>query len=110
MHISVPLLRLFHSMSGSQQIMAYVGTLQAPQIVVTDGCLNRLPSDECDAIVAHELAHIANGSLFIFVSVLPVAGALTTAIAFSLPLSVAAIFGYALVTGFYRFVSRPTGI
>ena len=107
MRIPVPLVRLWPSITGTQQALAFAGTLQAPQLVVTDGILNRLDSAESDAIVAHELAHIANGSLLLFAAVIPISGAVTTAVTFCLPLSLALPFGVAFFVGFRRMVSRP---
>src|SRR5204863_4136379 len=63
MNVPVPLVRLWPSITGSQQALAFVGCLPAPQMAVTDGILQRLSPAERDAVVAHELGHVANGSL-----------------------------------------------
>jgi hypothetical protein len=39
MHVPTPIVRLWPSISSSQRALAFAGTIQAPQIVVTDGIL-----------------------------------------------------------------------
>jgi len=107
MHVPVPVVRLWASTSGTQQALAFAGTIQAPQLVVTDGILTRLAPLERDAIVAHELGHIANGSLWLATSVVPVSCALATAVSAWFGLSIAVPFGLALGMGLRRIVSRP---
>ena len=48
---------------------AFAGGLPAPSLAVTDGILHRLSASERDAIIGHELAHVANRSLWVLVSV-----------------------------------------
>ena len=72
MNVPVPVVRLWPSNTGSQQAQAFAGCLPAPQLVVTDGILHRLSAVECDAVVAHELGHVANGSLWLLTAVIPV--------------------------------------
>jgi tetratricopeptide (TPR) repeat protein len=80
--------------------------LTAPSVVVTDGILHRLDADERDAVVAHELAHHANGSIWWLISVTTIANC--GAIAFDplVPESVTFLLAFALRVGLYRFVSR----
>jgi len=106
MRVAAPLVRLWPSTSGSQQAFAFAGTLQAPQLVVTDGILRRLSPVERDAIVAHELAHIANGSLWLLASIIPVGGAVATLMTTLAPASLAIPFGIAFLVGLRRLVSR----
>ena len=40
-----------------------VGPQRSPTVVVTTGLLDRLPDDELDAALAHEVAHVANRDL-----------------------------------------------
>jgi Zn-dependent protease with chaperone function/Flp pilus assembly protein TadD len=107
MHVPVPLVRLRPSITGSQQALAYVGCLPAPQLVVSDGVLQRLSPAERDAVVAHELGHLANGSLWLLTAVIPVTCAIATGVSHFVPLTVAIPFGFALGTGLRRIVSRP---
>lgn len=65
MELDRPTIRLLRSTSADQQSLAWAGGLPKPSLVVTDGMLHRLGPDERDAIVAHEMAHIANGSLWV---------------------------------------------
>jgi Zn-dependent protease with chaperone function len=62
---------------------------------------------ERDAVVAHELGHIVNGSLWLLAAVIPVSSAAATAISAWLGLSIAVPFGLALGMGLRRIVSRP---
>ena len=107
MHVPVPLVRLRPSITGSQQALAYVGCLPAPQLVVSDGVLQRLSPAERDAVVAHELGHLANGSLWLLTAVIPVTCAIVTGASVFVPLTVAIPFGFALGMGLRRIVSRP---
>jgi Zn-dependent protease with chaperone function/tetratricopeptide (TPR) repeat protein len=106
----VPVVWLWPSISGSQQAQAVAGTLPAPQIAVTDGILHRLAARERDAVVAHELAHIANGSLWLLQAVLPVSCAATAAVALFLPDTPPLVWGLLLFVGLKRLVSRPIEI
>ncbi len=107
MAVPVPLVRLWPSITGSQQALAFAGTLHAPQLVVTDGILRRLSAIERDAVVAHELGHITNGSLWFLAAVIPVSCAVATAATAFLPLAIAIPFGLALAVGLRRVISRP---
>lgn len=62
--ISPPRVRLLRSVGSSLDAQAFAGGLVAPSLVVTDGVVHRLEPGERDAIVAHELAHVATGSLW----------------------------------------------
>jgi Zn-dependent protease with chaperone function/Tfp pilus assembly protein PilF len=107
MNVSNPMVRLWPSLASSQQALAFAGTIQAPQLVVTDGILRRLQPVERDAIVAHELAHLANGSLWLLAAVVPVGCGVAVAASFYLPVAIALPLGFAFVVGFKRVVSRP---
>ena len=106
MGLPAPVVRLVTSLGGEQQALAFAGGLTAPSVVVTDGILHRLDADERDAVVAHELAHHANGSIWWLVAVTTVAN--SGAIAFDplVPESVTFLLAFALRVGLYRFVSR----
>ncbi len=86
------------------------GTLPAPQLVVTDGILQRLSSAESDAIVAHELAHIANGSLWFLYGIFPAACAVTTGLWPFFPWPFASAFGVALTSGLYRLIGLTAAL
>jgi len=107
MNVQVPIVRLLPSLTASQRAMAFAGTIQAPQLVVTDGILGRLARAERDAIVAHELAHIANKSLYLLATVLPLSCASATLASTFVPQSIVWPFGLAVLVGLKRLVSRP---
>lgn len=107
MHVPVPVVRLWPSSSGSQQAQAFAGCLPAPQLAVTDGILQRLAPAERDAIVAHELGHVANGSLWLMTAVIPVVSAITMGVSAWIPVTFAMPFGLVLAMGLRRIVSRP---
>ncbi len=107
MNLPIPLVRLQPSMTGSQQTQAYAGCLPAPQLVVTDGILHRLSPAERDAVVAHELGHVANGSLWLLTAIIPATCAVTVAVTAWIPLAVVVPFGLALTIGLRRSVCRP---
>lgn len=77
MGLQPPVVRMLPSLSGNLETMAYVGGLTAPSVVVTDGILHRLDEDEANSVLAHELAHIANGSLWWYTTVWLVLGPVT---------------------------------
>lgn len=106
MKLRVPFVRICHSISSSQMALAFVSTLHAPQVVVTDGCLHRLTKPECDAILAHELGHIANGSMWWLAAVMPLGCLTATAGTLFLPPLLAIPYGMAAYVGLSRLVMR----
>lgn len=104
--VRTPVVRLFPSLGGDMIAHAAAGGLPAPSLVVSDGILHRLAPAESDAVVAHELAHIRNRSLWLLAATAPLAGIaalLTTGV---LSQSSAVLFGAALYIGLFRIVSR----
>jgi len=106
MGIETPRVRLLRSSTGSLDTMAYVGGLPAPMVVMTDGAMHRLEETERDAILAHELSHIATGSLWWYPSLVPMAAVAAILASSYLPLPVAAAVGLAFFVGMKRIVSR----
>jgi Zn-dependent protease with chaperone function/Flp pilus assembly protein TadD len=104
--VRTPVVRLVRSLSGEQQAAAFAGGLPAPSLVVTDGILHRLAPEERDAIVAHELAHITNGSLWWLTCVTPVAAVGGLATAGVTGGWFAVLVGLSLRVGLLRIVSR----
>lgn len=107
MKVSVPLVRLWHTIDGSQRVQAAAGTIHAPQLIVTDGVLQRLEPAECDAIVAHELAHIANKSMWLLCAPIPLGCAAGVAMLPLMPVPSAVAFGFAFFVGLKRVLSQP---
>ena len=73
MRVPAPGLFVLRSQSAEQTVMAYVFGLPAPFILVEDGLLTRLEPDERDAVICHELGHIANCSLWGLAALMPIA-------------------------------------
>lgn len=106
MHLRRPAIRLLKSTTPDQQATAYVTGLVAPVILVTDGLLVRLDADERDAIVCHELAHLANGTLWYLMAVGSLA-AVGGAVALICGVTTWFLFVPALVVGLNRLFLRP---
>ena len=77
-----------------------------PTIVISDGILKRLTPRECDAVIAHELAHLANGTGWILLSITSFSAFLATAVSQFVPLEVAAFNFFAIWVGSYRIAQR----
>ena len=106
MGIAPPVTRLVRSSTALQTNNALVSGLVAPTMVLFDGILYRLTEEERDAIIAHELAHLANHTFWYWV----VAGAVC-----SVAVVVASVFysgsvalglGVALWIGLWLILSR----
>lgn len=104
--IRTPVVRLLPSISGDLMTHAAAGGLPAPSLVVSDGILHRLAPEERDAVVAHELAHIRNHSLWLLALAAPLAGVGAILATGPLHAGSAVLFGVALHTGLFRIVSR----
>ncbi len=104
--VRTPVVRLFPSLGGDMLVHAAAGGLPAPSLVVSDGILHRLTPAERDAVVAHELAHIRNGSLWQLALTAPVAGIAAVLAAGVLSEGTAVAFGVAIYVGLYRIVCR----
>lgn len=106
MRLPMPAVHLLRSPSADQQAMGYVVGLPAPTILVTDGLISRLDEDERDAIVCHELAHIANGSLWFIMALMPLAAS-AGMIAFLSGVTTWFLVIPVMLVGLYRFLMRP---
>jgi len=104
--ISPPKVRLWRSATDNQLALAFAGCLAAPQVVITDGILNRLSAVEADAILAHELGHLANRSLWYYAPLIPLAG-VAACLGSTWGLGVAWGVGLLVFVGLNRLVSRP---
>ena len=90
---------------GTLRAQAYAGGLAVPTLVVADGVVHRLDSQERDAVLGHELAHLAGGRLLAFALIGPLAAPIAALLALAQPV-VALLFWIALVTGLRRFLGR----
>ena len=105
--IATPLVRSLGSASARLDVNAFACGLAAPTIVVTDGIKHRLAPPERDGVLAHELAHLANGTLWYYAAIFPVslalgAGAAKSAGSFSAGL----FFAVAVAVGAHRVIGR----
>ncbi|MCA9075744.1 MAG: M48 family metalloprotease [Planctomycetaceae bacterium] len=103
MKLPAPPVRIWRTAGSGLQVQAAVGGLPAPSLIVFDGMIHRLKTDERDAVIAHELAHLANHSLWFLISPTPIAGLIATLAAmFTTPV-------FALITGSasYLLIQRP---
>ncbi len=107
MNIDPPRTRLFRTVGGQQRISAWAHGLAKPAIVIADGVLHRLRPAERDAIMAHEIGHIANHSLWLMSLVGPLTCLGSVAVEASFRFDLAATFGFLLYVGLRRVVSRP---
>jgi Zn-dependent protease with chaperone function len=106
MGLRLPVVRMVHSPSSQKWTIAMVSGLAAPSVLIGDGILHRLSEDECDAIIAHELAHLANRTFWFFALLITaVTVAMVVAAAF-VPFWVALGFGFALFVGLHATISR----
>ena len=106
MQVATPVVRLLRSPSAEQVTLAYVGGIQAPCIVVTDGLLTRLDPEERDAIICHELAHLANRTLWWLMALAPLAAA-GSVLAMACGVTTWMLVFPALMVGFHRLMMRP---
>jgi len=96
----------FPSFGGSLVVQAFAGGVGTSSITVSDGVLLRLEPHERNAIIGHELGHIANGSLWWYPATASIACVATVAFVVAVPFLVALLWGIACYMGLFRIVSR----
>jgi Zn-dependent protease with chaperone function/tetratricopeptide (TPR) repeat protein len=104
--IAPPVTRLVRSSTVLQTNNALVTGLAAPTMVLFDGVLYRLTEEERDAIIAHELAHLANHTFWYRVVGAAACSTAVVAAAAFYYFPVALGLGAALVTGTWLILSR----
>jgi Zn-dependent protease with chaperone function len=104
--ITPPVTRLARSSTSLQRNNALMTGLVAPTMVLYDGILYRLAEQERDAIIAHELAHMANHTFWYWLVSGAVCGVAVVAASAFYPLLVVLGFGLALWTGSWLILSR----
>jgi Zn-dependent protease with chaperone function/predicted Zn-dependent protease len=104
--IAAPLTRLARSHSSLQQNQALVTGLAAPTMVLYDGILYRLKEEERDAIITHELAHLANHTFWYWLISGALCGVAVVAASAFYPVFVVLGLGLALWTGSWLILSR----
>ncbi|MBA4182293.1 MAG: hypothetical protein C0506_17055, partial [Anaerolinea sp.] len=73
MNIAPPAIRRIPSISSDLDAVAFLSGLPAYTVLVSDGLQQRLTPEEQEAILTHELGHIANGSLWWYALIAPLA-------------------------------------
>jgi Zn-dependent protease with chaperone function/tetratricopeptide (TPR) repeat protein len=106
MRISPPVVRKRQIVNGATMIAAWASGLPQPSLVVTDGLLHRLAPEERDAILAHEMAHIANHSLWPLSAVFPASCVFALLAAGKHDIPLALLLGIFFGMGLRRIVSR----
>jgi Zn-dependent protease with chaperone function/tetratricopeptide (TPR) repeat protein len=106
MGISPPVTRLVRSAAALQTNNALIAGLAAPTLVLFDGVLYRLTEEERDAIIAHELAHLANHTFWYWLLAGCLCSVAVVATSPFYPLVVALGLGLALWTGTWLILSR----
>lgn len=106
MGIPAPRVRRRELFGGATKIGAWAGGLPQPSVVVSEGMLHRLTADEGTAIIAHEMGHIANHSIWMLAAVLPVACAFAALAAKGHSAIDAGLLGMIFFVGLRRVVSR----
>lgn len=92
--------------SFNLEAQAFAGGLVAPSIVLVDGILHRFNAEERDAIIAHELGHLANGTLWWFVLVRPLAAVFSILVAGYTGVPEAILWAILVYLGLFQLVSR----
>lgn len=106
MEIATPVARLIPSPNGNLAFQGFAGGLPKPSLTISDGILMRLSGEERDAIVAHELGHIASGSLWYYPATVCLCWALAVISSIWWGFLSAMLFMMAVYMGLGRVVSR----
>lgn len=85
---------------------AFVGGLAPHSIVLYDTILSQLREDEQDAIIGHELGHVANRSIWVYSAVFPLTMTAMIVFAFLGGGFFGVLAGSALRAGLFRLMSR----
>jgi Zn-dependent protease with chaperone function len=87
-------------------VAAFVGGLAPHSIVLYDTVLAQLKEDEQDAIIGHELGHIANRSIWVYTAVYPLTAVGVVLLSFLFGGYLETIAGMALYVVTFRILSR----
>ncbi len=104
--IQMPEIRVTRSLGGPEMMLGAVGGLPAPAVVMSDLIYHRLSPEESQAILAHELAHIANRSLWILALRVPLSSMLIVAMSGYFTAEFSLAFGFAFYVGAGTLLSR----
>lgn len=92
--------------STTDSAAAFVGGLAPHSIVLYDTVLAQLKENEQDAIIGHELGHIANWSIWVYTTVFPLTAVGVVVLSFLFGGYLGTIAGMALYVGTFRILSR----
>ncbi|TWT42817.1 heat shock protein HtpX [Thalassoglobus neptunius] len=106
MEIEAPIARLIPTPNGNLAFQGFAGGLPKPSLTISDGILMRLSGEERDAIVAHELGHIASGSLWYYPATVCLCWALAVISSTWWGFLSAMLFMMAVYMGLGRVISR----
>lgn len=106
--ILAPSIRQLRSIGAALPAQAFACGMLRPKIIVGDGIMVRFPERERDAVIAHELAHIATRSIWCLAAVIPVCASVVVIVNPDGERLVAtALLGALLFVGLHRLLSRP---
>lgn len=92
--------------STTDSAAAFVGGLAPHSVVLYDTVLAQLKEDEQDAVIGHELGHIANWSIWVYTTVYPLTAVGIVVLSFLFGGYLGTIAGMALYVGTFRILSR----
>lgn len=105
--VATPTVRTQRAMNhASDSAAAFVGGLAPHSIVLYDTILSQLRDDEQDAIIGHELGHVANRSIWVYSAFPPLATSAMVILSFFGGGAFGVMTGSALRVGSFRLLSR----
>ena len=105
--VKTPTVRSQRALNATtDSVAAFVGGLAPHSIVLYDTVLAQLKEDEQDAIIGHELGHIANRSIWVYTAVYPLTAVGVVLLSFLFGDYLETIAGMALYVGTFRILSR----
>ena len=105
--VATPTVRTQRAMNhASDSAAAFVGGLAPHSIVLYDTVLSQLRDDEQDAIIGHELGHVANRSIWVYSAVFPLTMTAMIVLSFLGGSFFGVMAGAALRAGLFRLMSR----
>ena len=103
----VPEIRVQRSLTANPSTLAWAGGFYRERIVLTQGILTRLDPDEADAIIAHELGHFRNRTVWVLPVVYSLAGAGAALLAHVISPWRALAVGLLFAVGLRRLLMNP---
>lgn len=105
--VATPTVRTQRAMNHARDsAAAFVGGLAPHSIVLYDTVLSQLREDEQDAIIGHELGHVANRSIWVYTAVFPLTMTAMICLSFLGGGFFGVLAGSALRAGLFRLMSR----